>query len=62
MSSDSSFPLRVNEYEFDGENRLLEVHRLPEPTVLLKLSTYGVLNRNPRPSRSSTTKRRSLSS
>ena len=28
MSSDSSFPRRVTEYEFDGENRLLEVRQI----------------------------------
>jgi hypothetical protein len=28
MSSESSFPRRVTEYKFDGENRLLEVRRI----------------------------------
>ena len=47
MSYDSSFPRRVAEYKFDGENRLLEVRRITKADG--SVETEHIWSREPEP-------------
>ena len=54
MSFGSSFPRRVTEYEFDGENRLVDVRQITKADGSIETEHIWALKRNPCRLRSST--------